>query len=244
MIPRNIVLAALFLAFVTLAKAFELPASSSQCLVGVADDWNSSRVTLTLYQKSDGKWQADGAPWQGRLGKSGLVWGHGLHPVPAGATRKKEGDWRSPAGVFLIGGVWGYQDSIRKNRGLFYRKVTPRDLWVEDPESPQYNRNVILDHAPATPWEKKQQMKQGDPAHALKLFIAHNAPPKVVPGAGSSIFFHIWRGGGTITTAGCTTMDEAKLRTLISKIDPDRRPLYVLLPKAEYLKFQSEWKLP
>jgi L,D-peptidoglycan transpeptidase YkuD (ErfK/YbiS/YcfS/YnhG family) len=244
MISRILILAVFFLATLPLVKAFELPASSGQCLVGIAEDWNSSTVTLTLYQKSGGKWLADASPWQGRLGRSGLVWGHGLHPVPAGATTKREGDWRSPAGVFTIGGVWGYQDTIRKNAGLYYRKVTSRDLWIEDPASAQYNRNVILDHEPATAWEKKQQMKQNDPAHALKLFIAHNAPPKVVPGAGSSIFFHIWRGGGTKTTAGCTTMDEAKLRVLIAKIDPDRHPLYVLLPKADYQKFQSKWKLP
>ena len=51
-------------------------------------------------------------------------------------------------------------------------------------------------------------MKQGDDAHALKLFIAHNAPPNAVPNAGSSIFFHIWRRDGAASTAGCTTMEQ------------------------------------
>jgi L,D-peptidoglycan transpeptidase YkuD (ErfK/YbiS/YcfS/YnhG family) len=87
-------------------------------------------------------------------------------------------------------------------------------------------------------------MKQTDPAHALKLFIAHNAPPKVVPGAGSSIFFHIWRANGRKPTAGCTTMEEQKLRALIAKLDPARKPLYVLLPKPEYEKYRAAWKLP
>jgi L,D-peptidoglycan transpeptidase YkuD (ErfK/YbiS/YcfS/YnhG family) len=233
-----------FIAALLPLQAFELPAASSQCLVGIADNWDSSTVTLRLYQKSGGKWQADGASWQGRLGKSGLVWGSGIHPVPAGAATKKEGDMRSPAGVFNLGGVWGYEASVRRHPKLYYRRVTSRDLWVEDPASPQYNRNVILDREPATPWEKKQQMKQNDAAHSLKLFIAHNAPPKVVPHAGSSIFFHIWRGGGSKPTAGCTTMDEAKLRSLIARIDPTRKPLYVLLPKAEYEKYRAAWKLP
>lgn len=237
-----------WLAILTLAAGsalgFTLPASSSQCLVGIADSWDSSHATLTFYQKSGGRWIPEGQPWKARLGKSGLIWGSGLHPLPAGAATKKEGDWRSPAGVFSLGGVWGYDAKIRKNPALPYRQITPRDLWVEDPASPDYNRNVILDHAPSTAWEKKQQMKQDDPAHALKLFIAHNAPPKFVPGAGSSIFFHIWRGGGSKPTAGCTTMDEAKLRALIAKLDPAKRPLYVLLPKAEYDKYRAAWKLP
>lgn len=226
------------------AGAFELPASSTQCLVGIADDWNASSATLRFYQKSDGQWKPDGAPWKSCLGKNGLIWGLGLHPLPPGAPAKKEGDMRSPAGVFTLGGVWGYEPAIRKHPKLFYRRVTPRDLWVEDPASPHYNRNLILEQEPSTPWEKKQQMKQDDPAHSLKLFIAHNAPPKVVPNAGSSIFFHIWRADGTRATAGCTTMEEAKLRSLIARIDPSRRPVYVLLPKAEYDKYRPVWKLP
>lgn len=39
-------------------------------------------------------------------------------------------------------------------------------------------------------------------------------------------------------------MEEAKLRSLISRIDPTTRPLYVLLPKAEYEKLRKPWKLP
>lgn len=224
--------------------AFELPAHAGQCLVGTADDWDSSKVTLCLYQKSGVTWKPVGPSWQGRLGKNGLVWGKGIHPVPDGVSTKKEGDNRSPAGVFAIGGAWGYDVSIKKHAALHYRKVTPRDLWVEDPTSSQYNRNVILDHDPATPWEKKQQMKQADAAHALKLFIAHNAPPSVISGGGSSIFFHIWRRDGASATAGCTTMARPKLQSLISQIDPAKHPLYVLLTKADYAKYRTAWKLP
>ena len=31
---------------------------------------------------------------------------------------------------------------------------------------------------------------------------------------------------------------------LIARLDPTRKPLYVLLPKAEYAKLRAEWKLP
>jgi L,D-peptidoglycan transpeptidase YkuD (ErfK/YbiS/YcfS/YnhG family) len=234
----------LFLSILLPAAAFELPATSTQCLVGISESWDSSSATLQFYRKSSGEWKPDGQPWKSRLGKSGLIWGHGIHPIPSGAVTKKEGDMRSPAGVFALGGVWGYASSIPKHPQLFYRQVTSRDLWVEDPASPQYNRNVILKHDPASAWEKKQQMKQNDPAHSLKLFIAHNAPPKAIPNAGSSIFFHIWRNGGSKPTAGCTTMEEAKLRTLISRIEPASRPLYVLLPKADYEKLRKPWGLP
>jgi L,D-peptidoglycan transpeptidase YkuD (ErfK/YbiS/YcfS/YnhG family) len=226
------------------AFCFELPARSRQVVLGIAPDWDSSRVSLTLHERSAKGWVQVAGPWSGRLGRDGLVWGLGSHPLAAAAQVKKEGDWRAPAGVFPIGGVWGYERAIRKHPRLSYRQVTPRDLWIEDPASPSYNRNLILDHDPATAWEKKQQMKQDDPAHALKLFIAHNAPPKPVPGRGSAIFFHIWRANGTKPTAGCTTMAEDKLRQLIAWLDPGQQPLYVLLPRAEYLRLKPQWRLP
>jgi L,D-peptidoglycan transpeptidase YkuD (ErfK/YbiS/YcfS/YnhG family) len=224
--------------------AFELPKGSTQCIVGIAPDWNSSQVTLTAYTKVKGKWTPALKPWNGRLGKNGLIWGLGLHPLPAGAKVKREGDMRAPAGVFRIGGAWGAHASIQKHPKLYYRQVTTRDLWVEDPASPHYNKHLVLDHEPSTAWEKKAQMKQNDYPHTLKLFIAHNAPPRVQPGMGSAIFFHIWRGGGSKPTAGCTTMEESKLREMIAWVNPDLQPVYVLLPRAEYQARKAEWKLP
>jgi L,D-peptidoglycan transpeptidase YkuD (ErfK/YbiS/YcfS/YnhG family) len=234
----------LLLAIPLTACAFEIPRSSTQCIVGIADDWNSSHATLQFHQKTNGTWKPLGPSIPARLGKSGLAWGIGLHPVPSGATLKKEGDWRAPAGVFSLGGAWGFATEIKRNPKLPYRKVTPRDLWVEDPQHTAYNHHLILPHDPQSSWEKKQQMKQTDPAHALKLFIDHNAPPNVSPGMGSSIFFHIWRSDGTKPTAGCTTMAKPQLETLIARIDPSQNPIYVLLPKAEYDRLRKSWKLP
>ena len=224
--------------------AFELPANSTQCLLGLADTWDSSHAKLQLFEKSGNQWLPQGEVWKARLGKSGLVWGRGLHPLPKDASIKKEGDMRSPAGVFLIGSAWGYDSSIRKHPLLRYRKITPCDLWVEDPNSPHYNQHLILQSPPSSAWEKKQQMKQTDPAHALKLYIGHNSHPHTIPGDGSSIFFHIWRAGGSKPTAGCTTMDETKLRQLIAKVDPSRNPIYILLTTSEYTKLRKAWRLP
>jgi L,D-peptidoglycan transpeptidase YkuD (ErfK/YbiS/YcfS/YnhG family) len=226
------------------ARAFELPTDCRQCVLGVAPDWNSSRVEVRVFEKNSAGWSQTAGPWSGRLGKNGLAWGLGLHPIPDGVTAKREGDLRAPAGVFALGGAYGYAPRIEKAPALSYRQITKRDLWVEDPSSPDYNRHVVLESEPATAWEKKQQMKQGDPAHSLKLFIAHNPPPEAVPGAGSSIFFHIWRAEGAKPSAGCTVLSEPNLRSLIASIDPMKNPVYVLLPEEEYRRVAREWKLP
>ena len=87
---------------------------------------------------------------------------------------KKEGDLRSPAGIFELGGVYGTVPAPQKKRSMPYRRITPRDMWVDDPASPLYNQHFVLKHDPVTPWEFKQQMKLNDYAHSLKLTDGRN----------------------------------------------------------------------
>ena len=226
-------------------SGFRLAPATSQVLVGVAEGWSSTAVRLQRWERAaGGEWKPFGSGWPGRLGGAGLIWGRGLHPTPAGVSLKREGDKRAPAGVFAIGTACGYDREIVRHPEQPYFQVTARDLWIEDPESPKYNQHIRLARDPATAWEKKGQMRQGDYAHSLKLFIRLNAPPRVVPGGGSSIFFHIWRAGGGRASIGCTTMSEPKLRELIAWLNPRRLPVYVLLPRAEYEARRVAWGLP
>lgn len=231
----------------SLAPGWQIPAQSQQAVVGIAQDWNSSHATLAFYEKIQGKWTQIGKPWQARLGKSGLAWGRGIHPFTKAPFLKKEGDNRSPAGVYFIGTAFGIYPNINKLNTLSYTRITSRDLWVEDSNSPYYNRHLRINHEPTSPWEKKAQMKQNDYPHSLKLFIAHNCPTpqaKATPFAGSAIFFHIWRRNGAAATAGCTTMHESQLRWLISKINPAKAPIYILLPQSSYTALRQSWQLP
>ncbi|MCP5534979.1 MAG: hypothetical protein H7A51_01960 [Akkermansiaceae bacterium] len=240
---------ALILLFLSIPWAVaQVPGNCTQVVVGVSSGWNSSHVTLTVYENDGRAWKTIGQPWTGRLGRNGLAWGYGIHPkVSSTAPTKREGDGRAPAGIFKIGGAYGYAERIAHHPGLKYRRITPQDLWVEDRTSPHYNRHLVIDHPPKTTFEKKAQMRQNDHAHSLKLYIGHNDAilgGRPVPGLGSAIFFHIWRGGGSKPTAGCTTMHEAMLKQLIARIDPGKNPVYVLLPQSEYQRLRKTWKLP
>jgi L,D-peptidoglycan transpeptidase YkuD (ErfK/YbiS/YcfS/YnhG family) len=86
-------------------------------------------------------------------------------------------------------------------------------------------------------------MRQEDPAHALKLFIRHNAPPDAKPGCGSAVFFHLNRGSHS-TTTGCTSMKEEDFTSLLNAFSPADQPVYVLLPRSEYDRLRKDWKLP
>lgn len=228
------------------ARNYQLSPKTHQAVVAITEGWNSSHAQLGIYEKRKGRWVQVSDFWKVRLGRNGSAWGLGLSPA-MGKNMKKEGDGRAPVGVFSIGAAYGYAGSIKKNKHLPYYQVTEKDLWVEDSNSPSYNRHLRLKHKPKTKWQKKQQMRQGDYAHALKLYIGHNtASPKrpAKKGYGSAIFFHIWRGGGSKATSGCTTMAPKKLREMIAQIDPKKNPVYILLPRSEYTRLRNVWKLP
>ncbi len=211
----------------------------------MTDNWNSTQTQLQLYRRTlpNGSWSLSGSPKQVHLGRSGLAWGRGLHPNQPG-PQKREGDKKSPAGVFPLGSIlYGYADRL-SFPGWRYRRVSDRDLWIEDPTSLNYNRHLILPPHMALPTNHLYDlMRQDDPAHALKLFIRHNAPPDVVPAAGSAIFFHLCRGQDS-TTTGCTSLEEPDFHALLNSFSPSDHPVYVLLPRIDYDRLRSTWKLP
>ena len=225
--------------------AAPLPDQSRALLVAIPEAWNSVKASLQLYRRASASsaWSATNAPIPIHLGRRGLAWGRGLHPDQPG-VQKREGDGKSPAGLFLLGNIlYGYADRS-PIPGWRYRQVTDRDLWIEEPTSSLYNRHLILSsHEPFPPDQHYHLMRQADPAHALKLFIRHNAPPDAKPGAGSAIFFHLCRNADSVTT-GCTSMEEPAFRTLLESFQPSDEPVYVLLPRAEYNRLKESWKLP
>ena len=237
------------LSCLSLAQA-QLPADCSQVILGVTKDWKSTTVQLSVLQKDcKGQWQQMRGPYQGRLGRAGLVWGLGLQPNIKGSRIKKEGDGCSPAGIFSIGSLFlSMNQKVYNPFRLNIIKVSPYDLWVSDMNQPHlYNRHVRLDHPATSAWERKEQRRQNDYAPSLKLESRHNAADvqgRPIVGAGSSIFFHLWRNNGKSVTAGCTSMAEDVLRCFLSVLDPRRKPVYILLPKAEYLKYRKAWNLP
>ncbi len=222
-----------------------IPDKTRVLLLAVTDEWNTTTTTLQLFRRTlpASSWTAIGPSPQIHLGRNGLAWGRGIHP-PQKGVQKREGDKKSPAGIFSLGSIlYGYADQL-SIPGWRYHCVSDRDLWIEDSSSLNYNRHLILNpHEPFPDNHLFDRMRQDDPAHALKLFIQHNAPPRAEPGAGSAIFFHISRSTNSVTT-GCTSMSEVDLRNLLTSFSPLDHPLYILLPRSEYYRLRASWRLP
>jgi L,D-peptidoglycan transpeptidase YkuD (ErfK/YbiS/YcfS/YnhG family) len=223
----------------------QVPPQCRQLVVAVADSWDHSRARLMRFERGKGGWEpvAPG-PVNVLLGRSGLAWGRGAHVIPRGAPggMKREGDGRAPAGCFAITKIFGYDPALPVGAKFPYRQVGPWDAWSDDPGNPYYNRHVVVDPRKVPRWFDSARMRHGDAAYRWLVEVRHNADPPV-PGSGSAIFFHIRRGPDR-KTAGCTTMAESDLVTMIRWLREKENPYYVLLPRADYEILRESWGLP
>jgi len=224
-------------------RAEPLGAEVRQLIVSVAPDWSSRQGTLQRFERgADGSWTKVGEAVPVLYGKQGLAWGRGVRGGDEPGLRKREGDGRTPAGVFTLGIIYGNDARLPDGADFPYHQVTAFDAWPDDPKNPFYNQHVAVDAANQPAWFASQRMRIGDPAYRWRVEIRHNADP-VEPGAGSATFFHIRR-GETRPTAGCTTMAEPALRELVIWLRAAAKPHYVLLPRAEYARLWQAWGLP
>jgi len=193
------------------AGNFDVPATmigaSSQVLLVRNTNPTLYAVQVIALEKSNGRWQRPFALLEGVIGRNGFA--------PPG--EKREGDGRTPSGIFLLGTVFGYASSFPTK--MPYRQAGADDLWVDDAEAPDYNRWVTRGTTQAASFER---MRRDDDLYKLGIVVEYNTNP-VIKGYGSAIFFHLWRGKG-IATEGCIALLEEDLARLVRWLDPAARP--------------------
>ncbi len=223
----------------------DLPWSAARQLVLVTTpDWNTNHGSMRSYVREAQGWQQVGKAVPVVIGRAGAAWGLGLHPAQPGPA-KQEGDGRSPAGVFSIGTAFGY--AAAASTGLSYAALSGDDYCIDVSGSPLYNRIVDAREvgaaavAGSTEPMRRDLHAHGDQAYKIGFVIEHN--PHAAAAAGSCIFAHLWKSAHS-STSGCTAMAEATLRTLLSWLQPQQHPVFVLLPLDEYSRLQPAWQLP
>ena len=216
-----------------------------QLVLVVTDGWDATTGTLQRFELRDGRWQAASTSSPIAVGRNGAAWGLGLHPAQPGGPQKQEGDGRAPAGVFTLGEAFGYAGEAAT--AMPYRPMQATSYCIDVPDSPLYNR--IIDtrtEGEAAAKGSTEPMRldlhnNGDPRYREGLVIGHN--PTATPRAGSCIFAHLWRTPGE-PTAGCTAMAAETMDGMLAWLRPDARPVFVLLPRAEYERLAYDWRLP
>ncbi len=193
--------------------------AATQIVTVVARTRASTRGTLHLWQKRAGCWRPAAAPWTAWLGQRGT------------SPAKREGDRRTPAGVFGFARV---MYGIAPNPGVSfpYRRIVCGDWWVEDPASPYYNRFRHVRCGVKPPFRvKSEDMSRSPTAYRHLAVVAYNMNP-VVPGRGSGIFLHASTGRPTL---GCVSLPLPLLVTTLRWLRPSAGPLMAIGTRADLL---------
>jgi L,D-peptidoglycan transpeptidase YkuD (ErfK/YbiS/YcfS/YnhG family) len=172
--------------------------------------FSSGYFVYAVEKKYDhGKWVS--GPMEATIGKNGFA-------LPG---EKREGDGKTPSGIFSLKRTFGY-DKTAKTK-MPYRQALEDDLWVDDPNAPDYNQWVKQGETDAASYEK---MKREDDQYKYGIVIEYNTAP-VIKGHGSAIFFHVWK-GKDFPTAGCVAVSEEDIIRILEWLDPNAFPLIIM----------------
>jgi len=231
-------------------------AGSTQLIVVATPNWDAVQGQLQRFERTSPRkrWRRLGEPIPIVVGKSGLGWGIGLPASNDPNLRlsldplKKEGDGKSPAGIFDLGTVFGYSDQSLPGLKFPYLALTESIECVDDINSKYYNR-IVDRSAVAADWNSSEHMRDEGESYRWGMVVNFNgtiAAPNLTapqPGGGSCVFLHIWHNQNQ-GTAGCTAMTQPNLESLLTWLDPERKPRLLQLPTPAYRRLTHRWRLP
>lgn len=160
---------------------------------------------VSMHEKtSDGSWrQIVSTP--GFIGKYGL-------------GKKREGDGKTPVGVFHFNYAFGIAD----NPGVTafpYRKVDKNDYWSGDVRKDRrYNQMVSIKDYPDLDRDASEHLIDYYYPYQYALNISYNE--KGAPGLGSAIFLHCL-GDQRPYTGGCVAIPRSDMITVLRNVRPD-----------------------
>jgi len=155
-----------------------------------------SNATLSFHQKgSDGLWSQVFSTYA-YLGYNGI-------------NKQKEGDGKTPVGIFDIKSAFG----IKANPGtsLPYTKVTDTMYWCGD----KAYYNTLVDVSKVNHNCSGEHLKRYTGYYNYSMVIDYNS--KCTYGKGSAIFLHC---AVKKNTSGCIAISESKLITILKKAKP------------------------
>lgn len=169
-----------------------------------------TRTTLYAMENRENNWQMAFEPFNAVIGRNSF----------ATAGEKREGDGKTPSGIYPLKMTFGYGESAKTK--MPYRQALADDVWVDDPYAEDYNRWAKKSETQAASYEI---MKREDNLYKYGIVIEYNTDP-VIRGNGSAIFLHIWK-CDCIPTAGCVAVSEEDIIKILGWLDPEASPLII-----------------
>lgn len=187
--------------------------SVSQLLLVYNEFPSSETAVMYILERKAGlnkkatTWKVVGGPVKAGIGRNGF----------AAPGLKREGDKKSPTGLFELGPLFSTEKKVSTK--MPYSLITNEDKWIDDPDSPDYNCH-IKGETSAKSFEKLQI-----PTNDYKycMVIKYNMNP-VVKDMGSAIFLHLPEGADINASAGCIVVKEKDMLKILKWLDPKCNP--------------------
>lgn len=176
----------------------QIPAESRQVVAVYGEGENDADATVVLYTKSGSTWKKTRS-WEGHNGKKGWTADH------------REGDRRSPVGVFTLsdaGGVLadpGAKLPYSRSASFQAPHYWAKSHWHDFDYVIAIDYNRVKGTSPIDPTRPEGQSK------------------------GGSIWLHMDHGSGT---SACVSLSKSGMEYLLRTLDPDRHPVIVMGDKA------------
>lgn len=190
----------------------------NQILVVFNQTPESSSATLVAMEKKGENWLVGSAPMVAGIGRKGF----------AAPNAKREGDNQSPTGFFRLGQLFCYEKDVKTR--MPYIQTTPEDKWIDDPNSPDYNRYV----RGTTSAKSFEKLLLNGNDYRYCMAIEYNMHP-VVKGMGSAIFLHLSEGKAINSSSGCVVLLPKDMEWLLKWMNPELKPS-ILMGNEKVLK--------
>jgi L,D-peptidoglycan transpeptidase YkuD (ErfK/YbiS/YcfS/YnhG family) len=182
----------------------------SQLLVVFNEKPESFSAVFVALEKKGKNWFVKQSPINAGIGKNGFA-------LP---NQKREGDGKSPTGIFKLGKLFSYE----KQSGtlLENQQTTKEDKWIDDVNSPDYNKHIIG----VTQAKSYENLLLNTDVYKYCTVIEYNTNP-VVKGKGSAIFFHLALNPSSFTL-GCVAINEIYMELMVNWLDPKQNPTIIM----------------
>lgn len=183
----------------------------SQVVIVSTPEIKSRTAVITLYEKQNGVWKKAYGDMLGLVGKNGI------------SSVKKEGDGKTPKGVFSLTTAFG-SAPMPTGTKIPYKRINKNFYWIDDPKSKDYNKMIYYRGNPNTRWNSYERLTHRLYSHAI--VVNYNTSP-IDKGKGSAIFIHT-RDSSTKYTLGCVAMYKGHVKMLLQKLNPKMNPHVII----------------
>ena len=133
------------------------------------------------------------------LGKNGIT------------KNKKEGDKKTPAGIFSLGKIFYRKDKIENLKTKRKKVIIKKNMaWCDDPENKSYNKLIVTND------KSKEKLFRKDNLYDIIIVINYNIRP-VKKNKGSAIFIHLARKNYS-GTMGCIALNKKDLIEILKSL--------------------------